>query len=220
MKAVPGTHVLVSTKDANTLVTDGFLAHKEWLEKNPDKAGLSSSTSTSRIEADTKLTKDVCHDAMYCFCISVFIVSLRLKTSCFINLHDPRQQPTPHRNRNTQQRPGQEVLRLVPIIVPETDNRFGGNQETNYLVSTQQDEDQDEPALDGSDQFTSVECAGIIGGETDSVIFQNLLDEQVGGLPAQEGCHSDNSGLLDWLGEPIGRYPAEPVDTKQCCSNQ
>lgn len=38
MKAVPGTHVLVSTRDANTLVTDGFLAHKEWLEKNPDKA--------------------------------------------------------------------------------------------------------------------------------------------------------------------------------------
>lgn len=38
MKAVPGTHVLVSTKDANTLVTDGFLAHKEWLDKNPDKA--------------------------------------------------------------------------------------------------------------------------------------------------------------------------------------
>ena len=38
MKAVPGTHVLVSTKNANTLVTDGFLAHKEWLDKNPDKA--------------------------------------------------------------------------------------------------------------------------------------------------------------------------------------
>ena len=38
MKAVPGTHVLVSTKNANTLVTDGFLAHKEWLDKNADKA--------------------------------------------------------------------------------------------------------------------------------------------------------------------------------------
>lgn len=38
IKAVPGTHVLVSTKEANTLVTDGFLAHKDWLEKNPDKA--------------------------------------------------------------------------------------------------------------------------------------------------------------------------------------
>ena len=38
MKAIPGTHVLVSTKNANTLVTDGFLAHKAWLEKNPDKA--------------------------------------------------------------------------------------------------------------------------------------------------------------------------------------
>ena len=38
IKAVPGTHVLVSTKEANTLVTDGFLAHKEWLEKNPQKA--------------------------------------------------------------------------------------------------------------------------------------------------------------------------------------
>lgn len=38
MKAVPGTHVLVSTREANTLVTDGFLAHKEWLDKNPQKA--------------------------------------------------------------------------------------------------------------------------------------------------------------------------------------
>ena len=37
IKAVPGTHVLVSTREANTLVTDGFLAHKEWLEKNPEK---------------------------------------------------------------------------------------------------------------------------------------------------------------------------------------
>lgn len=37
IKAVPGTHVLVSTREANTLVTDGFLAHKDWLEKNPEK---------------------------------------------------------------------------------------------------------------------------------------------------------------------------------------
>lgn len=33
-----GTHVLVSTKQTNTLVTDGFLAHSSWLEKNPEKA--------------------------------------------------------------------------------------------------------------------------------------------------------------------------------------
>ena len=33
-----GTHVLVSTKQTNTLVTDGFLAHASWLEKNPEKA--------------------------------------------------------------------------------------------------------------------------------------------------------------------------------------
>lgn len=33
-----GTHVLVSTKQINTLVTDGFLAHSGWLEKNPEKA--------------------------------------------------------------------------------------------------------------------------------------------------------------------------------------
>lgn len=38
MKAVPGTHVLVSTREARTLVTDGFLAHTKWLEKNPNKA--------------------------------------------------------------------------------------------------------------------------------------------------------------------------------------
>lgn len=33
-----GTHVLVSTKQINTLVTDGFLAHSGWLEKNSEKA--------------------------------------------------------------------------------------------------------------------------------------------------------------------------------------
>lgn len=33
-----GTHVLVSTKQTNTLVTDGFLAHSTWLAKNTDKA--------------------------------------------------------------------------------------------------------------------------------------------------------------------------------------
>lgn len=33
-----GTHVLVSTRETNTLVTDGFLAHSTWLEKNYDKA--------------------------------------------------------------------------------------------------------------------------------------------------------------------------------------
>lgn len=34
-----GTHVLVSTKQTNTLVTDGFLAHTKWLDKNAEKAG-------------------------------------------------------------------------------------------------------------------------------------------------------------------------------------
>lgn len=38
IKNVPGTHILTSTKQANTLITDGFLAHSEWLEKNKDKA--------------------------------------------------------------------------------------------------------------------------------------------------------------------------------------
>lgn len=33
-----GTHVLVSTKQTNTLITDGFLAHSNWLEKNSNKA--------------------------------------------------------------------------------------------------------------------------------------------------------------------------------------
>lgn len=33
-----GTHVLVSTKQTNTLVTDGFLAHSSWLEKNAETA--------------------------------------------------------------------------------------------------------------------------------------------------------------------------------------
>lgn len=38
ISSVPGTKVLVSTKQINTLITDGFLAHKEWLDKNPEKA--------------------------------------------------------------------------------------------------------------------------------------------------------------------------------------
>lgn len=34
--AVPGSKVLTSTKQANTLVTDGFIAKKEWLDKNSE----------------------------------------------------------------------------------------------------------------------------------------------------------------------------------------
>lgn len=35
LAAVPGSKVLTSTVQANTLITDGFIAKKEWLEKNP-----------------------------------------------------------------------------------------------------------------------------------------------------------------------------------------
>lgn len=38
ISAVPGAHVLTSTRQASTLVTDGFLAHPEWLEANPKVA--------------------------------------------------------------------------------------------------------------------------------------------------------------------------------------
>lgn len=37
IKTAPGTHVLVSTKKMSTLVTDGFLAHSEYLSKNSEK---------------------------------------------------------------------------------------------------------------------------------------------------------------------------------------
>jgi NitT/TauT family transport system substrate-binding protein len=38
IREVPGAHVVTSTKQANTLVTDGFLAHSGWLNNNPEKA--------------------------------------------------------------------------------------------------------------------------------------------------------------------------------------
>jgi NitT/TauT family transport system substrate-binding protein len=38
IKAVQGSKVLTSTAQANTLVTDGLIAKKEWLDKNFDKA--------------------------------------------------------------------------------------------------------------------------------------------------------------------------------------
>lgn len=37
ISAIPGAHILTSTAQASNLVTDGFLAHKDWLEKNPEK---------------------------------------------------------------------------------------------------------------------------------------------------------------------------------------
>lgn len=37
LKEVPGSKVLISTREINTLVTDGFLAKKTWVEANPEK---------------------------------------------------------------------------------------------------------------------------------------------------------------------------------------
>lgn len=37
LRAVPGSKIIMSTKQTNTLVTDGFIAKKEWLEKNHSK---------------------------------------------------------------------------------------------------------------------------------------------------------------------------------------
>ena len=37
LKEVPGSKILISTREINTLVTDGFLAKKTWIEKNPEK---------------------------------------------------------------------------------------------------------------------------------------------------------------------------------------
>ena len=58
-----GTHVLVSTKQINTLVTDGFLAHEEWLVKNPEK---SKKIAEALLWANAEMTnpntyKEICH---------------------------------------------------------------------------------------------------------------------------------------------------------------
>lgn len=37
LKEVRGSKILISTKEINTLVTDGFLAKKSWVESNPEK---------------------------------------------------------------------------------------------------------------------------------------------------------------------------------------
>ena len=58
-----GTHVLVSTKQINTLVTDGFLAHEEWLAKNPDKAKkIAEALLWANSEINNPETyKEICH---------------------------------------------------------------------------------------------------------------------------------------------------------------
>lgn len=58
-----GTHVLVSTKQINTLVTDGFLAHEEWLEKNPEKARkIAEALLWANSEMNNPETyKEICH---------------------------------------------------------------------------------------------------------------------------------------------------------------
>ena len=37
LKEVPNSKILISTKEINTLITDGFLAKKSWVEANPEK---------------------------------------------------------------------------------------------------------------------------------------------------------------------------------------
>lgn len=58
-----GTHVLVSTKDIQTLVTDGFLAHDEWLKDNPETAKkIAEALLWANSEMNNPETyKEVCH---------------------------------------------------------------------------------------------------------------------------------------------------------------
>lgn len=58
-----GTHVLVSTKDIQTLVTDGFLAHEEWLKENPETAKkIVEALLWANSEMNNPETyKEVCH---------------------------------------------------------------------------------------------------------------------------------------------------------------
>lgn len=58
-----GTHVLVSTKQTQTLVTDGFLAHEKWLSKNPEKA---KKIAEALLWANSEMNKpdtykEICH---------------------------------------------------------------------------------------------------------------------------------------------------------------
>ena len=59
-----GTHVLVSTKDIQTLVTDGFLAHEEWLKDNPETAKKIVEAllwANSEMNNNPETYKEVCH---------------------------------------------------------------------------------------------------------------------------------------------------------------
>lgn len=67
IKNVPGTHVLTSTKQANTLVTDGFLAHSEWLAKNSEKA---AKIAEALLWANSEMSNS---DATYKEVCSVFV---------------------------------------------------------------------------------------------------------------------------------------------------
>ena len=63
LKEVPGTHILTSTKQANTLVTDGFLAHSGWLEKNKEKAQKIVEAllwANSEMASKQEIYKEVC----------------------------------------------------------------------------------------------------------------------------------------------------------------
>lgn len=59
-----GTHVLVSTKNISTLVTDGFLAHEQWLNDNPETAKKIAEAlmwANSEMTNNKETYKEICH---------------------------------------------------------------------------------------------------------------------------------------------------------------
>lgn len=117
---------------------------------------------------------------------------------------DSDYQPAPHRNRDAQERAGQKIFCLFFIVLPETDDGLGGNQEADHLVSTQEDEGQDEPALESADQLSSMKGAGV-GRDVDLVVLQEGADEEVRRAPTDEGGDRDGFRPQDLRGKPGGR---------------
>lgn len=66
LNSVPGCHILTSTKQCNTLVTDGLIAHSGWLEKNKEKA---AKITEALLWANSEFTnnKDVYQEACELF---------------------------------------------------------------------------------------------------------------------------------------------------------
>lgn len=91
LEAVPGSKILTSTAQANTLITDGFIAKKEWLEKNHDKVSKIVEAllwANSEITNDPKAYNEACQVFSETFDVPLDYVKSTGKKINFATLED------------------------------------------------------------------------------------------------------------------------------------